>query len=39
MRDQFSGLVRLTHLANDRYADLTWTSVRDHLATMKGLRA
>ena len=39
MRDQFSGLVRLSHLDNDRYPGLTWTSVRDHLSTMKELRA
>ena len=39
MRDQFSGLVRLSHLDNDRYPGLTWTSVRDHLSTIKELRA
>ena len=39
MRDQFSGLVRLSHLDNDRYPGLTWTSARDHLSTIKGLRA
>ena len=39
MRDQLSGLVRLSHLDNDRYPGLTWTSVRDHLSTIKGLRA
>ena len=32
MRDQFSGLVRLSPLDNDRYPGLTWTSVRQHLA-------
>ena len=32
MRDQFSGLVRLSPLDNDRYPGLTWTSVRHHLA-------
>jgi len=36
MRDQFSGRVRLTGLANGRYPGLTWTSVRDHLSTLKG---
>ena len=35
MRDQFSGLVRLGALDNDRYPGLTWTSARDHLATLK----
>jgi len=39
MRDQFSGLVKLTDLDNDRYPDLAWTSVRDHLATLEGIRA
>ena len=36
MRDQFSGRVRLTDLANGRYPGLNWTSVRDHLSTLKG---
>ena len=35
MRDQFSGLVRLTHLDNGRYPGLTWTSVREHLSAMR----
>ena len=38
MRDQFSGRVKFTTLDNDRYPDLTWTSVRDHLATLEGIR-
>ena len=37
MRDQFSGLVRLSPLDNDRYPGLTWTSVRQHLS--EGLSA
>ena len=32
MRDQFSGLVQLTPLDNDRYAGQSWTSARDHLS-------
>lgn len=32
MRDQFSGAARLRTLDNDRYPDLAWTRVRDHLA-------
>ena len=36
MRDQFSGLARLSHLDNDRYSGLTWTSVREHLSALKG---
>lgn len=32
MRDQFSGLVKLTTLDNDRYPGLAWTSARDHLS-------
>ena len=28
MRDQFSGRGKLSPLDNDRYPDLTWTSVR-----------
>ena len=32
MRHQFSGLVRLSPLDNDRYSGLTWTSVRQHLS-------
>jgi len=39
MRDQFSGRVRLTDLDTGRYPGLTWTSVRDHLATLKGLKS
>lgn len=39
MRDQFSGLVTLTHLDNDRYPGLSWTSVRDHLATHRSAMA
>ena len=35
MRDQFSGRVRITHIDNGRYPGLTWTSVRDHLVTLK----
>lgn len=38
LRDQFSGLVKLTTVDNDRYPGLNWTSVRDHLATLKGIR-
>ena len=34
MRDQFSGLVRLSALDNGRYPGLTWTSVRKHLSVM-----
>ena len=37
MRDQFSGLVRLTPLDNDRYRGIAWTSVRDHLAGLPAL--
>lgn len=37
MRDQFSGLVKLTALDNDRYPDLAWTSVREHLNTLEGI--
>ena len=32
MRDMFSGRGKLSPLDNDRYPDLEWTSVRDHLA-------
>lgn len=32
MRDQFSGRAKLTPLDNDRYPDLTWTSVRERLS-------
>jgi len=35
MRDQFAGSARLTPIENDRYAGLTWTSVREHLSTLK----
>ena len=31
-RDMFDGRVRLDPLDNDRYADLSWTSVRDRFA-------
>lgn len=34
MRDQYSGLVQLTPLDNDRYPGLRWTTVRDHLARL-----
>ena len=34
MRDQFSGLAKLTPLNNDRYPDLGWTKARDHLARL-----
>ncbi len=34
MRDQFSGRVKLTALDNDRYPDLRWTSVSDHLSRL-----
>jgi uncharacterized protein YbjT (DUF2867 family) len=36
MRDQFSGRVALTNLDNGRYPGLAWTSVREHLAALKG---
>ena len=39
MRDQFSGRVRLTDLDTGRYPGLTWTSVRDHLSTLKELKS
>ena len=39
MRDQFSGLAKLHPLDNDHYPDLSWTSVRDHLAAAKGHQA
>ena len=32
MRDMFSGRGKLNSLNNDRYPDLRWTSVREHLA-------
>ena len=35
MRDQFSGLVQFDQLDNDRYPELRWMSVRDHLATLQ----
>ena len=31
MRDMFSGKGKLMALNNDRYPDLTWTSVREQL--------
>ena len=34
MRDQFSGRAKLAPLDNDRYPDLCWTTVREHLATL-----
>ena len=37
MRDQFSGLVKLDPLDNDRYPGLGWTSVRDQLARLPTL--
>ena len=36
MRDQFSGRAKLSPLDNARYPGLTWTSVRQHLANLKG---
>ena len=39
MRDQFSGRVRLTHIDNGRYPGVSWTSARDHLATLNGLNS
>lgn len=36
MRDRFSGRGKLTGLDNARYPGLTWTSVRDHLVTLRG---
>ncbi|TPG10809.1 NmrA family NAD(P)-binding protein [Sphingomonas oligophenolica] len=39
MRDQFSGVVRLAHLDNDRYPGLTWTSVGNHLSSVSQLRS
>lgn len=39
MRDQFSGLAKLTPLDNDRYAGLHWTSVREHLGNVARLQA
>lgn len=38
MRDMFSGAARLVSLDNDRYQDLSWTSVRDRLAGLQALR-
>jgi uncharacterized protein YbjT (DUF2867 family) len=35
MRDQFSGMAKLSPLDNDRYPGLTWTSVSQHLFTLK----
>jgi hypothetical protein len=32
MRDQFTGLVRLQPLDNDRYPDLAWTALPGRLA-------
>lgn len=37
MRDQFSGLVKLSPLDNDRYPGIHWTTVRDHLAHVSKL--
>ena len=34
-RDMFDGRVRLDPLDNDRYADLSWTSVRDRLMSAR----
>ncbi len=31
LRDQFSGLAKLSPLNNDRYPELSWTSVRTML--------
>ncbi|HUQ89413.1 MAG TPA: hypothetical protein VM096_17760, partial [Vicinamibacterales bacterium] len=39
MRDQFSGLVSLTPLDNNRYPGVSWTSVRRHLAALDLPRA
>ena len=39
MRDQFSGRVRLDPLDNGRYHGMTWTSVREHLSRLEGVRA
>ena len=39
MRDQFSGLVKIKTRDNDRYPDVSWTSVRDHLAGSRKLIA
>jgi hypothetical protein len=39
MRDQFSGLVKLTTLDNGRYPDVAWTSVKHHLRTLTGMRS
>ena len=36
LRDMMSGDGALTPLDNDRYPDLTWTSVADHLARVFG---
>jgi nucleoside-diphosphate-sugar epimerase len=35
MRDQFSGLAKLSPIDNDRYPGLTWTSIGQHLSTLK----
>ena len=35
MRDMFSGRAKLSPLDTDRYPDLEWTSVRDHLAGLE----
>ena len=39
MRDQFSGQAKLDPLDNGRYPGLTWTSAREHLSGLKGMRA
>ncbi|MBC7577136.1 MAG: NmrA family NAD(P)-binding protein [Tardiphaga sp.] len=39
MRDQFSGRAWLTPLDSDRYPELTWTSVREHLAELQQTRS
>jgi nucleoside-diphosphate-sugar epimerase len=34
MRDQFSGRAKLSRLHNDRYPDIRWTTVGDHLSRL-----
>lgn len=36
LRDQFEGLVKLDPLDNDRYPDVSWTSLRERLVQRYG---
>lgn len=38
VRDQFSGQAKLDPLDNGRYPGLTWTTVREHLSSIEGMR-